>query len=247
MYNLFMFAIDLDELDTLHKRLRLFSRNKWNWFGFRDSDHVQFPLGKGKNTKTTKENISEYLLSQKVQLPEGRIVLVTNVAVFGYSFNPISFYLCYDADNRPVCAVAEVCNTHGEMKLYVLTDSCLKGDVFQRLVSKHFYVSPFASLDSSFDFIFKLPDDTLHMRVDDYQDNKRFLITSLTGKKKELTDLRLLWYAFRFQVITLNIMASIYWQAFVLFIKGVPYQKKDFNTHLQRDAFNYKKIKPAHS
>lgn len=246
-YRIFMFSIDLEEVDTLHKKLWLFSRNAFNWFAFRDSDHVQFPFGRLKNGKTTKQNITEFLESQHIVLGEGRIMLVTNMAVWGYSFNPISFYLCYDHYDRPVCAVAEVCNTHGEMKMYVLDKTHLSNSTFQRRVTKHFYVSPFASLESSFDFIFKLPGNTLNMRVDDYEENKRFLLTSLNGKKKALTDARLLWYGVRFPFITARIMTLIFWQAFILWMKRVPFQKKNVHLHLQRDAYNYKKLKPTNA
>ncbi len=242
-YTVFMFCFDLDELNVLHQKLNLFSYNRFNWFSFRDVDHVQFPLGSGRNSNTTRQNIAGYLDSQNITLGSGKILLVTNVSILGYSFNPISFYLCYDENNKPLCSVAEVCNTHGEMKLYLLDRTTLKDHVFQRKVSKHFYVSPFADLEASFDFIFKLPSDTLHMRVDDYQDGKRFLLTSLKGERKSLTDGRLLWYTIRFPLLTVRIITLIYWQAFVLWLKRVPFKRKNFNVHLQRDTFSYKKLK----
>ncbi|MSU70597.1 MAG: DUF1365 family protein [Opitutaceae bacterium] len=34
LYRIFLFAIDLDELDTLHRRLPLFSLNRANLFSF---------------------------------------------------------------------------------------------------------------------------------------------------------------------------------------------------------------------
>jgi DUF1365 family protein len=240
-YNIFMFYVDLNELETLGMKLRLFSLNRFNWFNFRDQDHLRFPVPEKGNSKSVRENLTDYLTSVNIQLDGGKIMLLTNVATLGYSFNPISFYLCFDKDNHPVCSVAEVCNTHGEMKLYLLDQSSLKEDTFQKVVPKLFYVSPFTNLESSFDFIFKIPGDSLLMRADDYEDNKRFLITSLSGKKKDLSDANLLLYGIRFPLITLGIMGMIFWQAFKLYLKKIPFNAKRFNLHLQQNMYRYKK------
>lgn len=239
-YNVFMFYVDLDELEMLGRNLLFFSNEHFNWFNFRKQDHLQFPLGGGHNDKTVKQNIQEYLLSQGVTV-DGKIMLMTNVATLGYSFNPISFYLCFDKGGVPVCSVAEVCNTHGEMKLYVLDKGCFSDGTFSKLVSKYFYVSPFSDLEASFNFIFKVPSDNVTMRVDDHQEGKRFFMSSLTGRRKKLSDVNLILYGLRFPFITIKIMFSIYWQAFVLRLKRVPYHDKNFNLHLQKENFNYKK------
>ena len=234
-YEIFMFYLDLDELDSLHRKLRLFSRNKANWFSFRDQDHVGSSDSKNKQ-KSTKENILRYIISQGVTAAPGcRIKLLTNVTTMGYIFNPISIYLCFDNMDNPLCAVAEVSNTHREMKLYLLDHSCFGGGEFRLRTAKYFYVSPFADLDTESDFIFKIPGEHLNMRVDDYQHNKRFLLTALTGTRKTLTDARLLWYGLRFPFITLGIMTLIHWQALVLYLKGLPFMKRNVNLHLQKD------------
>lgn len=238
-YEVFMFYFDLDEVEMLHRRFKLLSYNKFNWFNFRDRDHLQFPLGAGRNGKSVKQNVVDYLSSLGVEA-NGKIMLLTNVATMGYAFNPISFYLCFDKAGQPLCSIAEVCNTHGEMKLYLLDSGSLNAEVFQRVVSKYFYVSPFTDLAASFNFIFRVPDEKMLMRVDDYQAGKRFLVTSLTGERKEMSDFRLLVYAFRFPLITIKIIAAIYWQAFRLKLKKIPFQKKDFNLHLQQEKYQYK-------
>ena len=240
-YDVFMFYIDLDEIGMLTKRLWLFGHNRFNWFNFRDNDHLQFPLEKGHNGKSIKQNILDYLLSQGITV-DGKIMLMTNVATLGYAFNPISFYVCFDKKNNPVCSVAEVCNTHSEMKLYLLDNSCFSSGEFKKLVSKNFYVSPFTELDATFEFIFKIPGETTSMRVDDYLGEKRFLLSSLTGKEKKLNDANLLWYGIRFPFITMKIISLIYWQAFVLRLKKVPYHDKNFNLHLQQENYHYKKV-----
>jgi hypothetical protein len=126
------------------------------------------------------------------------------------------------------------------MKLYLLDVDTLANGTFRKMVDKFFYVSPFADLASTFEFIFKVPADTMHMRVDDYQNGKRFLLSSLTGKKKVFNDSNLFWYGLRFPLIPLKIITLIYWQAFVLYLKRVPFNKKNFNLHLQKETYQYK-------
>src|SRR5438128_2461914 len=110
VYRIFMFSLDLDEVSVAARTLWLFSRNRFNLFNFRDSDHME-PAG-----RTVKENILEYVRSHGVDLPEGRVVLVTHLRTLGYIFNPVCFYFCFDAVGKPACAVVEVENTYREKK-----------------------------------------------------------------------------------------------------------------------------------
>src|SRR5579871_770338 len=235
-YKAFMFYIDLDELKVLHRKLKLFSANRFNWFSFRDKDHLKWPVASSEK-QSVKQNVLNYLRDHGIEDSIGKIMLLTNVATFGHAFNPISFYLCFDKNDAPVCSVAEVCNTHREMKLYLLDKGAQIDQSFRKKVSKHFYVSPFAELDSTFDFIFEIPAEKMHMRVDDYQEGKRFLLTALTGERKKLTDSNLIKYGLRFPFITIRIVFLIYWHAFMLMLKRVPHRKKNFNLHLQRETF----------
>lgn len=235
VYRVFMFALDLDEIDRLDDGLRLFSRNRFNIFTFKDTDHLQW------GRKTTKENILEYLREQGIGLDNGRIVLVTNLRTFGYVFNPVSFYFCYNADHKPVCAVAEVGNTFGEMKPYLLRPEDRTAEGFHRMMQKYFYVSPFLALDSTFDFQLNLPDTAMRIAINDYQDGKKILLTSLTGKRKSLTDGRLLWYTVRFPLMTLQVIALIHWQALKLMVKKLPYHKKNEQPELQQGAMQWNK------
>jgi DUF1365 family protein len=230
-----MFYIDLDELDTIHKSIKLISRNRFNLFNFRDKDHANFPTLKNKTAITTKDKITAFLAQNNIEFKKGRIMLLTNLVTLGYVFNPVSFYFCFDGNNTPVCSVVEVCNTFGEMKLYILDEKLRSGETFQLYTKKYFYVSPFAELDTSFDFILKVPADKLLLRVDDYRNDKRFLLTSLSGKQIELSDGNLLYYFVTFPLITLKIIILIHWQAMFLYFKKLPYIKKKDNQHLQKD------------
>ena len=148
-YRIFMMALDLDELDDLALRIPIFGRNRANIYAFRDRDHLTLP---GLEGATTKENLVAFLAQNGIQFPpDGRISLVTLPRVFGYIFNPVSFYFCRDAAGVPLCAVVEVGNTFGEMKPYLLREPSGE-DAFRLIAPKHFYVSPFSPLDLQFDF-----------------------------------------------------------------------------------------------
>jgi len=241
-YDVFMFYIDLDEIDMLRKRFLLLSHNRFNFFSFRDKEHLQLPAAHPEITRSTKQHILEYLLQQGIDLGKGKIRLLTNLNVLGYNFNPVSFYYCFDEAGQPVCCVAEVSNTFREMKLYLLGPGNLADNQFHLNTPKYFYVSPFIAHDAYFDFNLAIPGDKLAIRIDDYQNGERFFLSTLTGKKKALTNRRLFLYAFRFPLITLRIMYLIHWHALLLWLKKISYSPKAANQHLQTDV--YRKYSP---
>lgn len=140
LYRIFLFAIDLDELDLLQRRFALFSVNRPNLYSFRERDFLPTsePLHNGppaapaplarspaealakEGLTSLKSRVTAYLAARGVDLTGGRVLLVTLPRVLGYLFNPVSFYFCYDRTGAPVAALAEVTNTFKEMKPYFL-------------------------------------------------------------------------------------------------------------------------------
>ncbi|PBQ30833.1 hypothetical protein CNR22_03265 [Sphingobacteriaceae bacterium] len=236
-YNVFMFYIDLDELDVITKKFWLLSRNKFNFFSFRDKEHLQLPLEKPDPSKNTKEHIIDYLKQNGFNYVDQKIMLLTNLNILGYNFNPVSFYFILDRNTTAECAIAEVSNTFREMKPYYLGEETKTGDSFHLHTTKYFYVSPFIDHDTNFDFTISAPKDKLNIRIDDYKDGHRFFISTLTGTKKQLTNANLLLYSLRFPFLTLRIIALIHWQALLLYLKKLPYHKKSKNADLQRGVF----------
>ncbi len=236
-YRVFMFYVDLDEIDTLARRFAMFSRNRFNFFSFRDREHLQLPIDAPDTSQSTKAHLTRYLAEHGIDITGGRIMLLTNMNVLGYNFNPVSFYFCFDTHGEPLCCVAEVSNTFREMKPYLMNREQLSGRTFHLRTEKYFYVSPFIDHDTHFDFSLAIPADRLNIRIDDYKDKGRFFISTLTGTRKPLSSFNLLRYSLRFPFITLRIIALIHWHALRLWLKKLPYHKKSANMHLQKDVF----------
>lgn len=234
LYRIFLFAIDLDELPTLSRGLALFSVGRANLYSFRDADF--FPVG---SEPTLRERLVAHGRRHGVDLTGGRIVLVTLPRVAGYLFNPVSFYFCYDRHGAPAAAIAEVTNTFREVKPYFLgPDACSaeRGE-FRIRVPKHFYVSPYSDVDVAFDFTLRTPGDRLSIQIDDYTGNERTLTSTLTGARRALTPARLGWYALKYPLLTLRIIALIHWHALRLWLKRVPWFAKAARPADQRDLY----------
>jgi len=234
-YQVFMFYLDLDEIDALGKRLKFMSRNRFNLFNFRDKDHLQLPTDPNKETR---EQIVTYLKLQGIETPVSRIMLLTNLCTLGYQFNPVSFYFCYGEQDQPICAVVEVCNTFKELKPYLLGTGTSTDKGFHMNTGKYFYVSPFTDMDTNFDFNLQLPGEKLQIKIDTtYKNGERFFISTLQGTRTPLTDANLLYYFFSFPLITLKVISLIHWQALLLWMKKLPFHAKAAHQDLQRNLY----------
>jgi DUF1365 family protein len=255
LYRIFLFAIDLDELAALHRRVPFFSAGRANLYSFRDTDF--FPSGEPLHNRTPaardrpadsaaslKARVVAHLADRGIDLTGGRVVLVALPRVAGYLFNPVSFYFCSDRTGAPVAALAEVTNTFKEMKPYLLgpaTQAAARGE-FRLRVPKHFYVSPYSDVDVAFDFTLRTPGDRLSIQIDDYVGDTRTLTSHLSGTRQELTGARLAWFTLKYPLITLRVISLIHWHALLLWLKRVPWFAKAARPADQRDLY-----RPHHS
>jgi DUF1365 family protein len=231
-HNLFMFYLDLDELDLLARKIFPFSHNRGNLYSFRDADHE--PAGQNP----LKERLMAFLRRNGIDPgPSARVMLLTLPRVCGYIFNPISIYYCFNTEGLPVCSVAEVGNTFREKKLFLLGGAELDaGGTFAKTMPKHFYVSPFSRLDLSFDFRLRIPGDRLQIKIDDQDGDKTVLISTLDGQRAELNNRNLAWFTLKYPLITLKVIFLIHWHALRLWLKRAPYYRKAENAALQREV-----------
>lgn len=262
-YGIFLACLDLDELEDADRSLRLFSHNRKNLYEFRDSDHFirsGTPGGAGAG-QSLKARVLAWLADQGVAPGQDcRIDLVTLPRVAGYVFNPVSFYFVANGTGQPICAVAEVGNTFGEQKPYLVPveDDHARLDLpaaggeesksprippthtpprtrFRLVAPKHFYVSPFSELDLRFDFRLALPGEHLSVGVNDLNARgETVLVSSLTGRRRPLADQELIRLTARYPLVTARVITLIHWQAFGLWLKRVPFFAKAARPSLQQ-------------
>ena len=134
--------LDLDELETLSRRLRLFAWNTPGVMSFHDRDH-----GDGHNLRAW---IDAKLAAEGIVADGARRVLCYP-RLFGYVFNPLSVWFCHARDGRLAAIIYEVHNTYRERHAYVLRVANNDPLIRQRCAND-FYVSPFLSLDCTYNF-----------------------------------------------------------------------------------------------
>jgi uncharacterized protein len=249
-HRIFMLALDLDELPLLDRTSRLFSVNRSNLYSFRERDYfpISEPLHNPSATAelptssrvtgsdaSLKGRVMSWLSAHGIELPGGRVELVTMPRIAGYHFNPISLYFCYDAAGRAAAAIAEVTNTFREVKPYLLAPATWQDGAFHLRVPKHFYVSPFSDVDVEFDFCLRPPTERLSIRIDDYVRGERTLTSTLTGSARPLTGAALAWFTFKYPLLTLAVMARIHGHALALYLKKVRWFPKAARAADQRD------------
>ena len=144
-YPVAYWLLDLDELDDLDRRFRLLSVNRPGLVSFRDGDHFD-----GDGTPL-KEAVIRFAGDPSIE----RVLVLTQLRVLGYVFNPVSFYWCYRADGSLACMVAELNNTFGER-----LPELLRGDALTYEHDKRLHVSPFMGLDQRYRYTFSEPGET---------------------------------------------------------------------------------------
>ncbi|APH70991.1 hypothetical protein BSQ44_06080 [Aquibium oceanicum] len=215
-YRMFSLLLDLDEIDALSRRLRLFSRNRFNLFGFFDGDHAD---GSGRLLRSY---VEEQLRAAGLVVDGGAIRLFCMPRVLGYVFNPLSIYFCHLADGRLHALLYEVSNTFGERHSYLIPieDDGSVGSIEQHC-EKEFYVSPFISMAMRYDFRVDPPAERTSIHITASDGDGPLIVAAFSGQRQPLTDATLARMFFAYPLLTVKVIGGIHWEALKLWAKGV--------------------------
>jgi DUF1365 family protein len=220
-YGLYYFMLPLNRLQD-SSFTQLIGLNSRSLVSFHSNDY-----GNGETTDLEawiRSMLAPYGLSNNI----ANVVLLTMPRVIMVSFNPVSFWLCLDADEQLIAVLCEVNNTFGERHYY------LCHNIDGRLISEHdslecdkeFYVSPFLPRQGQYSFRFNWHNDHLKININYTDGSGKTLLTSLSGQPKLLTKKTILYAFWRHPFVTAKVISMIHWQALKLLIKGVPLQPR---------------------
>lgn len=235
-YPLFLFCLDLAEVQQ-----GLLSNILWPLScicQLREADHLKNGEG-GKCNKPLMDRIIslvEEKTGERFEKTHHRVLLITHLSYFGYCFNPVSFYIIQNISNHKIQAVVgEVSNTPwNEMHCYVLhakstdhvqVDRSTK-DIHRYVFPKQFHVSPFMEMDYEYDWVFRdiSPQSSIVISNSLRRGSAMQFYAKMDVERHSLHPFRIAWHLSTYPVYCAIIQVWIHYQAFWLFLKGVPYQ-----------------------
>lgn len=234
-FPLFMVYLDLAELDRVFSMTRLWSSRRAAPARFCRSDYLGDPELPLDNA------VRERIAHHTGERPDGPIRLLTHLRYFGFCFNPVSFYYCFDRSGQRVqTIVAEITNTPWkERHAYVLPLSAASstGRLLRWRFNKDFHVSPFMPMDLGYDWSFSSPDERLliHMNLrpnaPDAAPSPKSFDATLTLSRRELSPSSMRRALVRYPLMTARVVARIHFEALRLWLKRVPIHSHPRATH----------------
>lgn len=218
-HSLFQLHLDLDELESLDRNLRLFSLNGFNLFSFRPEDH-------GDGTGDLRGWAQARAAEAGVDLSGGAVSILSIPRILGHAFNPISVYFCRDRTGGLAALIYQVNNTFGERHSYVIAVDDPSASVVRQVCDKNFHVSPFMDLDMIYHFAVQPPGQSVSVRVDASDPEGPRISTAFTGDRRPLTDGALLRAFLSQPLMTLKVVVAIGWGALRLWAKGIAYRPR---------------------
>jgi uncharacterized protein len=221
-YRFFLMYLDLDELPGVLDPFPLWSARRRAPARFRREDFM------GDPARPLAECARDAVAVATGERPAGPVRLLAGLRYLGHSFNPVSFYYCFDsAGERVEAVVADVENIPwGERHPYVLARGGREGPVLSDELDKTLHVSPLMGMDQTYGFRASEPGGRLSVHIESRPaatpGGKSFDAT-LNLRRRELSRPLLAGLLARYPAMSLQVVGKIYAQSLRLKLKGARY------------------------
>ncbi len=222
-YSSTLFYIDLDELPELFSSTRFYSLNRFNLGCFLRKDYL------GNAALPLIDEVRNTALRLAGYCPSGPVRMLTNLRIWGFCFNPVTFYYLFNQHQTvPELVLAEVNNTPwNERHVYVVRCNTSNGKT-ESFFSKDFHVSPFNPIDMTYRWVSTPPHEDILVHMENHRVSED-ATTSVLHMDATLTLQRHSWSGALLGRIlwlqpwtAIKVPLAIYWQALRLVIKGAP-------------------------
>jgi len=218
-YKTFSLLIDLNELKSLEEKINFFSYNRFNILSFYDKDHG--PRDGSSLVTWVKNTLSD----ANINIESGTIKLLCYPRFFGYVFNPLSIFYCYDKNLQLKAVLYEVKNTFNEQHTYVFSASSSSNLILHKC-NKKFHVSPFMEMKTFYNFRLLNPGTILNVFIKQVDSEGTLLTACQVGKKVEMSSKNLLFQFLKHPLMSFKVIIAIHFEALRLWIKGVKLVKR---------------------
>ena len=218
-YKVFSLLIDLSEIESLEKNLKIFSFNKFNIISFYNKDHG------ARDGSSIKDWVINNLKKNNIDTNDIKIKLLCYPRIFGYVFNPLSVFYIYDKNLNLISILYEVKNTFGEQHTYIFKTG-IRHNLLQHMCKKKFHVSPFIEMNCIYFFRLLKPGNKISIIIDQNDEDGKILYASQDGIKSDLTNVNLIKSYLKHPLMTFKIILAIHFEAFRIWTKGIKFIKK---------------------
>ena len=218
-YKVFSLLIDLSEIESMEKNLKIFSFNKFNIISFYNKDHG------ARDGSSIKDWVINNLKKNNIDTNDIKIKLLCYPRIFGYVFNPLSVFYIYDKNLNLISILYEVKNTFGEQHTYIFKTG-IRHNLLKHMCKKKFHVSPFIEMNCIYFFRLLKPGNKISVIIDQNDEDGKILYASQDGIKSDLTNVNLIKSYLKHPLMTFKIILAIHFEAFRIWTKGIKFIKK---------------------
>ncbi|WP_235697791.1 DUF1365 domain-containing protein [Cupriavidus metallidurans] len=216
VYPVFCLRLNLDALPRL--RRWWFGVDRWRLLSLRRRDY-------GPRDGSELAPWMRARLREAGVHADGEIWLQTFPRVFGYAFNPVSFWLCHDRAGDLRALLAEVNNTFGERYAYLMAAS--DGGPILPAATLHcrkvLHVSPFCRVEGHYEFRVRTTPDTAFVGITYHDADGPLIRTAIGGRILPFARGAVLGALSRQPWMALAVVVRIHWQALRLWLRHVPF------------------------
>ena len=203
-YRVVMPLLFLDEIDAICARGSGWSSTSRAPVEWRRSDYLTHISA---NTTALRDSVIATAVDHGRPEPRGPIALLANVRTWGWQFNPIALYYCFDQTGSAVeTMIAEVTNTPWKQRhAYVIAAPG------EHELTKALHVSPFMSMDYSYLLRYTEPNERLNLTMTNTRDGAAQFRATMTLRRSTLDHRASLSYAVA--AMPARVTLGIYFQA----------------------------------